>query len=175
MALLAISVIHCHLRWQEGSPWHWPLTDTAFSRGRRIELGVTPLSDIGIYLGRTGGVQGKWMIVGFLLLLLLVYTGEGKRCGEAKPHFVSPMRRESGLLRFTLPAGPPSVCLPLFYSPRRFIPQLENQNTTCGADDLSCFWWTLCLVRGFRAVSFLFPFFQNMVYLALRARAVRLI
>lgn len=40
----AISVIYCHLRWRDGSLWHWPLTHPTFFSEWRIMLIVTPLS-----------------------------------------------------------------------------------------------------------------------------------
>lgn len=40
----AISVIYCHLRWRDGSLWHWPLTHPTFFREWRIIIIVTPLS-----------------------------------------------------------------------------------------------------------------------------------
>ncbi len=67
----AISVIYCHLRWQDGSPWHWPLTDPTFCRGRRIELGVTPLSDIRIHLRGWAGAEEENN--GWILLLLVCW------------------------------------------------------------------------------------------------------
>lgn len=152
----AISVIYCHLRWQDGSPWHWPLTDPTFCRGRRIELGVTPLSDIRIHLrGWVGAEEGNnsW------ILLLLVHWKKGE-CDELTPRFVSPKRQENFLLRFTL-TGPPSVRLPLFRSPP-FHSTSRNQNRH------HMWWWRpfLCLKYITSCTKFSWAF-QNMVYLAL--------
>lgn len=47
----AISVIYCHLRWRDGSLWHWPLTHPTFFSEWRIMLIVTPLSAARICLG----------------------------------------------------------------------------------------------------------------------------
>lgn len=61
MVPAAISVIYCHLRWRDGSLWHWPLAHPTFFSQWRIMLIVTPLSATRIRLGgggrRTGELQ----------------------------------------------------------------------------------------------------------------------
>lgn len=47
----AISVIHCHLRWRDGSLWHWPLTHPTFFSEWRIMLIGPPLSATRMCLG----------------------------------------------------------------------------------------------------------------------------
>lgn len=129
----AISVIHCHLRWQNGSLWHWPLLDPTLSRGRPIELGVTPFSDIRIYL--RGGVAAEGESNGWILQLLVHWRkeegggggGEGVGWWWSCTMFCLPQEAGdffcSGL-HFT---GPPSVSLPHFCLPP-FHSTSRNQN-----------------------------------------------
>lgn len=139
----AISVIYCHLRWQDGSLWHWPLADPTFFSGWRIKLGVTPLSDIRMYLrGRSAAQEenNSW-----ILLLLAHWRREG--CDEATPCFVSPKRQETFLLRFTL-TGPPSVRLPLFcFPPFHFTSRNLNRHYMWWRKPFSCVWSSF-LVRS---------------------------
>ncbi len=121
MAPSAISVIYCHFRWQDGSLWHWPLTDPTLSSGRQIELRVTSLSDIRIYLRGRAAVEE---VSDSCILLLLAQWKRGG-CGWVTPRFVSPKRQETFLL-FTL-TGPPSVRLPLLRFPP-FLSTSPNQN-----------------------------------------------
>lgn len=59
----AISVIHCHLRWQDGSLWHWPRSDTMFPHRRWIEFEIMKLSDIIINLPEWREGAGEVMSV----------------------------------------------------------------------------------------------------------------
>lgn len=163
----AIRLIYCHLRWQDGSLWRWPLTDLTLSRGRRIELGVTPPSDIRIYL--RGGAAVEEVSNSWIALLLLLPRWREGGCGEVTPRFVSPQRRETCLLRPTLP-GPPSARLPHLRFPP-FHSTSPKQNTH------GMWRWRPFPALGERQVSYkLFGWvFQHMVHLALWAQAVRLI
>lgn len=147
----AISVIYCHLRWQDGSLWHWPLTDPTFSGGQRIELGVTPLSDIRIYLrGCAGKLNNSWILAAACIL-------EKREDVMMLHRILSPPRGRwifcSDLQSLDLP-----LCVFLFSASLRFIPHLETKtDTTCGSDDLSCVKSAAFLVQGlvelFRAWS----------------------
>lgn len=103
MVPAAISVIHCHLRWRDGSLWHWPLTHPTFFSEWRIMLIVTPLSATQMCLG-----DGDWRTEELQMFE-----------GGVTPCFVSPQRRETSLLLFALPGSLcgrlPLPCAPLFH------------------------------------------------------------
>lgn len=133
-----ISIIHCHLRWQGGSLWHWPLTDFTFSHKYQIKLGVTPLFWHQNPSKRVDGF-GRRAKVEFCCCL---QTARSEDMIEVH-HVLSPPRGKrmfcSGLhsLDLSLHVFPLSVSL-------RLIPHLETKtDTTCGPDDLSCVRWAL--------------------------------
>lgn len=144
MVPAAISVIHCHFRWQDGSLWHWPLADPTLSPGgRRIELGATPLSDIRIYLNVRAAVEevsDSW----FLL------TGRKGRTRWSYTTFCLP--QEAGDISVPVYTPRTSLCASSSFSASlRFIPHLETKtDAACGGGDLSCVWSSSCLVLGLK-------------------------
>lgn len=84
----AISVIHCHLRWRDGSLWHWPLTHPTFFSEWRIMLIGTPLSATRMCLGDGDWGMKSWRRRGGKLFRVLspprggrpLYSGPGSRC-----------------------------------------------------------------------------------------------
>lgn len=120
----AISVIYCHLRWQDGSLWLWPLPDPTFFSRWQLKLEWPPLSPIRMY--PWGRVAAEEKNNSWRLLLLTRWRREGGR--EATPWFVAPKRRETYPAAVCTHTGPPSVCLPLFcFPPFHFTSRNQNR------------------------------------------------
>lgn len=119
----AISIIHCHLRWDHGSLWHWPLTDPAFFSEWWIMLIGTPLSDIRMCCTFHIG----W------LEELAEYCHSLQTGGEKLHHVLSPPRGRRLLCSLDLP-------LRVFVSSAslHFISHLQTKtDTTCSGRNLS--------------------------------------
>jgi len=123
MAPPAISAIHCHLRWQGGSPWHWPLADLAFSRGPadlvRNHGGFSHQSWSKRWCGRVAGRMvnngGIWL----LLLHALAGGEEGRGGGGGYPAFCLPLEAGEQSAPGPRSLRLPPLCLPPFHPTSR--------------------------------------------------------